>query len=88
MQRSLWYTWGPGFEISGSSINLDTWTPNVAFNALADLQKRLTGRTLTKVTADTATGRWVMEFTNAQGNVLKASWTNGGTAPAQPVVWS
>jgi hypothetical protein len=29
-----------------------------------------------------------MEFTNAQGNVLKASWTNGGTAPAQPVVWS
>jgi Glycosyl hydrolases family 39 len=88
MQRSFWYTWGPGFNIAGSSINLDTWTPNVAFNALADLQIRLTGRTLTKVTADTATGRWVMEFTNAQGNVLKASWTNGGTAPAQPVVWS
>ncbi len=88
MQRSFWYTWGPGFNIAGASINLDTWTPNAAFNALADLQKRLAGRTLTKVNADSATGRWVMEFTNAQSNVLKASWTNGGTAAPQPVTWS
>jgi Glycosyl hydrolases family 39 len=88
LERSFWYTWGPGFNISGASINLDTWVPNAAFNALADLQKRVAGRTLTKVTADTATGRWVMEFTNAQGNVLTASWTNGGTAPPLPVTWS
>jgi Glycosyl hydrolases family 39 len=88
MQRSFWYTWGDGFNISGATVDIDTWTPNAAFRALADLQVRLAGRTLSKVTADTASGQWVMEFTNAQGNVLKASWTNGGTAAAQPVTWS
>ncbi len=88
MQRAFWYTWGAGIDISGPTSKPGSWEPNAAFGALKDMQQRLTGRTLTKVTADTATGRWVMEFTNAQGNVLRASWTRGGTAAPQPVVWS
>ncbi len=88
MQRSFWYTWGPGFNISGTTIKDGSYEPNAAFFALADMQKRLAGRTLTRVTNSTATGQWVLEFTNAQGDVLKASWTRGGTSAAQPVVWS
>jgi Glycosyl hydrolases family 39 len=88
MQRAFWYTWGPAINISGTTIKPGTWEPNAAFAALVDMQKRLAGRTLTKATVNTTTGQWVLEFTNAQGNILKASWTRGGSAPAQPVVWS
>jgi hypothetical protein len=88
MQRAFWYTWGPGFNISGTTIRGGSWEPNAAFAALTDMQKRLTGRLLTKVTTDATTGRWAMEFTNAAGNVLTASWARGGSAPPQPVIWS
>jgi Glycosyl hydrolases family 39 len=88
MQRAFWYTWGPAFNLAGSTIKLGSWEPNAAFVALADMQQRIRGRTLTKSTHDAVTGRWVLEFTSADGNVLTASWTRGGTAPSQPVAWS
>jgi hypothetical protein len=88
MQRSLWYTWGPGINLSGATIKPGSWEPNAAFMALADMAQRLRGRTLTKTTVDPVTGRWALEFTNSAGNVLTASWTRNGTAAAQPVVWS
>jgi Glycosyl hydrolases family 39 len=88
MQRSFWYTWGAGINISAPTSKEGSYEPNAAFRALADMQKRLTGRTLTKVSADAATGKWLLEFTNDQGNVLRATWTRGGSEPAQPVVWS
>jgi Glycosyl hydrolases family 39 len=88
MQRAFWYTWGQGIDLSGATATAGTWEPNAAFRALADMQQRLAGRTLTSVAADTTTGAFVLEFTDATGNVLTASWTRGGTAPEQPVTWS
>ncbi len=88
MSRALWYTWGPAIDISGTTIRGGSWQPNAAFAALTDLQRRLTGRTLTKATADPTTGRWALEFTDASGGVLRATWARGGSAGFEPVTWS
>jgi hypothetical protein len=88
MQRALWYTWGEGIDLSGGTAARGSWEPNAAFRALADMQQRLASRTLTNVTTDTVTGTFTLEFTDADGNLLTASWTHGGSAPEQPVTWS